>query len=347
MAALFRPIWALLGVIVLASGVTADCTSYGVDYSNGGSYYIDGSSNQYFSFITVFQGCSAESINPVFVAPNGDQYACSAISTSPSGAQVTSTCGIPYSQMSSGTWKIIVSGQQIAVQRSITLTVGIPQTTTVIATPTIILGVTSTPRAQTVVTTVLQTQTLILVPSTVTAACNGATRTVTNFQPGQTVTLTSTVIRTQTDAQKTSYWQTTVTSTASCHYPSTKRDLEQREEATAQKIAAVTITVTETTFTVTSTIVTTIPATTSTEAIFRTVTATVTPAASTVCSDGNAPGATVTIVRGNPTQVTQTNIAYSTTHITGIVWVGQTQFTTLTNSASATACWRNGGWFGF
>lgn len=48
-----------LALAVLLARVSADvaaCSSYGVDYSNGGSYYIDGSSNQYFSFITVFQG---------------------------------------------------------------------------------------------------------------------------------------------------------------------------------------------------------------------------------------------------------------------------------------------------
>ena len=68
-------------------------------------------------------------------------------------------------------WRIIVSGNQLAVQRSITLTVGIPQTvvvtvsgsllpnykqatspvvllTSLLATPTIVLGITSTPRAQ-------------------------------------------------------------------------------------------------------------------------------------------------------------------------------------------------------
>jgi hypothetical protein len=45
-------------IVVLALHATAACTSYGVDYSNGGSYYIDAASNQYFSFITVFQGTS-------------------------------------------------------------------------------------------------------------------------------------------------------------------------------------------------------------------------------------------------------------------------------------------------
>jgi hypothetical protein len=68
--------------------------------------------------------------------------------------------------MTSGTWKIVMSGQQVQVQRSITLTVGVPQTSTVTvckiplhtlrfvnakvllkATPTIVLGITSTPKA--------------------------------------------------------------------------------------------------------------------------------------------------------------------------------------------------------
>ena len=67
--------------------------------------------------------------------------------------------------------------------------------------------------------TLQQTQTLILVPSTVTAACAGGTRTVTNYNQGPTITQTSTIVRTATDGQVTSVWQTTVTATASCHYP--------------------------------------------------------------------------------------------------------------------------------
>jgi hypothetical protein len=60
---------------------------------------------------------------------------------------------------------------------------------------------------------------LILVPGTVTAQCNGATQTVTNYQPGATVTRTTTVVRTQTDGAKTSYWTTTQSTQAVCHYP--------------------------------------------------------------------------------------------------------------------------------
>ncbi|KAK4191165.1 hypothetical protein QBC35DRAFT_488361 [Podospora australis] len=336
----FRCLWALFALLVAQA--SAACTSYGVDYSNGGAYYIDGSSNQYFSFITIFQGCSQETISPVLIGPDNNQYACSVIRTDPAGVQVTSTCGIPFSAMKSGTWKIIVAGNQISSQRTISLTVGVPQTTWVTATPTVIVGYTTTARAQTILTTIVQTQTLIIVPRTVTAACTGATRTVTSYPQGPTTTIRSTVIRTATDGQVTSYLTTTVSATASCHYPTRKRDVAATPAA---KVAAVTSTYTQTTFTVTSTIVTTIPARITTESVLRTTTATVTPPPSTVCV-GNAPGATVTVFRGTPTPVTQTDLVYLTSHLSGTVWIGQTQYTTFTNSASATACWRAGGWFG-
>ncbi|KAG7286386.1 hypothetical protein NEMBOFW57_008695 [Staphylotrichum longicolle] len=84
-----RHLWLLLGLV--APRASAACTSYGVDYSSGGSYYIDGTSNQYFSFVTVFQGCTQETISPVLVGPDDNVYACSDIKTEPSGTQVTST----------------------------------------------------------------------------------------------------------------------------------------------------------------------------------------------------------------------------------------------------------------
>ncbi|KJR84532.1 uncharacterized protein SPSK_09258 [Sporothrix schenckii 1099-18] len=329
-------------LLSLTTGALADCSSYGVDYANGGAYYIDGSSNQYFSFITIFQGCSKESISPILVDTDNNQYACSAISTTPAGTQQTSTCGIPFSAMKSGTWKIIVSGDQIAVQRTITLTVGVPQTSTVIATPTIVLGITTTPRAKTIVNTVGQTQTLILVPQTVTANCNnnnGVTQTITNYPAGRTQTVTTTITRTATNGVTTSQYQTTVTTAASCHYPSNKRDVNSM-----QSVMATTVTITETTRTVTQTRVSTAPVPTTTEVVFRTITATITPSPSTVCANGGngRPGAVVTVTRGgNGGVATQTDIVYQTTRVPGTVWVG-----TISNGPSATACWRAGGWYG-
>jgi hypothetical protein len=242
--------------------------------------------------------------------------------------------------MKSGTWKIIMSGQQVQVQRSMTFTVGVPETTTVTATPTIVLGITSTPRASTVLSTIQQTVTLILVPATVTQQCNG--QTVTSIGRAPTVTLTSTVLRTATDGARTSYYTTTFSTQAVCHYPTKKRDLYERA---ANAVAAVTVTYTQTTLTVTQTLVTTIPPRTTTELAFRTITQTVNPPPNTICSGGGRPGQTVTVAPPQAT-ITQTNLVYQTTHLSGTVWVGQTQYTTLSNAASATACWRAGGWYG-
>ena len=132
--------------------------------------------------------------------------------------------------------------------------------------------------------------------STVTAACNGGTRTVTNYQQGQTVTVQSTVTRSLTDGQVTSYWTTTASETAVCHYPSTQNNydgaaaptarssfcigdacnlqardqegvnkVQERGIAGSAAVAAITSTYTETTYTVTRTSVTTIPPRTATE----------------------------------------------------------------------------------
>ncbi|SPO06605.1 uncharacterized protein DNG_09295 [Cephalotrichum gorgonifer] len=341
MATMFRSFFLLFAVLAVRV-MGQQCTSYGIDYANGGDYYIDASSNSYFGFVTVFQGCAAENINPVLVSPNGNRYSCSSIPTNLEGQQVTSTCGIPYSSMTSGQWKIQIAGNQIQVQRTINLTVGFPETETVTATPTVVIGITSTPSAHTVQTTVQQTVTLILVPSTVTAPCGaGETQTVTDFRNVPTVVVEETVTRTQTQGQVTSRYQTTETTQASCHYPTNKRDLEGRDEAA---IAAQTVTVTQTTFTVTQTSVTTIPPSTTTEAVFATVTATINPAPTTVCQGGGRPA--VITVNPNQPAVTQTNLVYVTSYASGTVWVGQTQYTTITNSASATACWQAGGWYG-
>jgi hypothetical protein len=50
----FGCLWVL--VALLAWRASAACTSYGVDYSSGGAYYIDGESDEYFSFVSVFRG---------------------------------------------------------------------------------------------------------------------------------------------------------------------------------------------------------------------------------------------------------------------------------------------------
>ncbi|EAQ84688.1 hypothetical protein CHGG_08702 [Chaetomium globosum CBS 148.51] len=223
-----------------------------------GSYDIDSESNEYFSFISVFQGCSQETISPVLVSPDDNVYACSDIKTQPAGTQVKSTCGIPYSAMSSGRWRIILAGDQISSQRTITLTVGVPQTTRVTR------GNTNSHRSPT--------------------------------RPN------------------------------SCSYVDSNQNSDRRpnklDVADPAAVAVVTVTYTQTTYTVTRTVVTTVPGRTTTELVLRTTTATITPAPSTVCTGGN-PDVTITINRGNPTPVTRTDVVYLTSHLSGTVWVGK------------------------
>ncbi|KAK5628981.1 hypothetical protein RRF57_004696 [Xylaria bambusicola] len=116
-------------------------------------------------------------------------------------------------------WKIVISGTNVAVQRIINLTMVSPSTVTVTATPTVIVGITSTPNPTTVFSTIgTQTQTLILQPGTVTTPCVGSTTTLTVTPTKATYVTVSTVVRTTTDATVTRESTTTVVKTAYCHY---------------------------------------------------------------------------------------------------------------------------------
>jgi hypothetical protein len=54
MARCYHYLWACLAL--LAPRVSADCTVTGLDYTNGGSYLIDATSNSPFTFTSLFQG---------------------------------------------------------------------------------------------------------------------------------------------------------------------------------------------------------------------------------------------------------------------------------------------------
>ncbi|KAI0972344.1 hypothetical protein F4678DRAFT_430043 [Xylaria arbuscula] len=206
----------------LALRVSAVCAVYGVDYSNGGSYNIDGSSDDLFTFTSVFQACVQESVNPVLFDPAGHQYTCTAINTTPDGQDETSTCAIAYSSMTSGQWKIVISGANVAVQRILNLNVVTPSTVIVTATPTVVVGVTSTPNPTTIFSVIgTDTETLILPAGTITKACVGSTTTVTVTPTKSTVFRTSVVVRTTTDRTSTWYSTKTVQKTAYCHYTTT------------------------------------------------------------------------------------------------------------------------------
>lgn len=56
MAWLLPVLWAFFALLSGRMLVLADCTCSGLDYTNGGSYLIDGTSDREFIFTSQFQG---------------------------------------------------------------------------------------------------------------------------------------------------------------------------------------------------------------------------------------------------------------------------------------------------
>jgi hypothetical protein len=107
---MFRPT-ALLAVLAsLVSTTWANCDCVGLDYTEGGSYLIDGYSDGLFSFTSVFEGtstwnkvscagiligtlgaCFDASIIPILISPEGYGYLCSQIHSAEDGIEQVST----------------------------------------------------------------------------------------------------------------------------------------------------------------------------------------------------------------------------------------------------------------
>ncbi|KAK3328557.1 hypothetical protein B0T19DRAFT_476142 [Cercophora scortea] len=249
MASHLLKIWVCLAVVVLhAAADIGTCTCTGIDYSNDGSYLVDGSDTSNFAFTSVFQSCDeTDTIEPILVDPNGRQYNCTTLQIHENGKQQSSSCDIAYSQMSSGSWTIVLQADNVNFQavRKFRLTVTAPDKVTITITPTVVIGVTSTAPAATTTTTLTQTSLAIGTPKTVTNHCGGSsTQTVTRWLPAPISTIDTTIYKTQTDGPATTeYYLTTIGATASCHYaqgqaPSVPRpDTTPKPSARAQDLA--------------------------------------------------------------------------------------------------------------
>jgi hypothetical protein len=112
------------------------CTTSGVNYQEGGTYFIDTDSKQPFTIVSTFSGCQNDTADISLVNENtGDQYDCGSVATVPNGVAQTATCPVLKSQLTSGTYLIITIGNNgnadpIAFQRQITITAGTQQTIT-------------------------------------------------------------------------------------------------------------------------------------------------------------------------------------------------------------------------
>ncbi|KAK3326200.1 hypothetical protein B0H66DRAFT_617092 [Apodospora peruviana] len=213
---------------VAADLSTCRCT--GVDYSNGGSYLVDGSSSDDFTFTSVFDSCGeADTIEPILVDPEGTQYLCTPISMQVDGQQQQSSCQIAYSQMYNGDWTIVLQADTVNFQviREFRLTVTTPEKLTTTVTPTVVVGITSTPAGVTIRTTVTQTSLVVgRAPTFTDHNCAGggparSTQTETQWLPAPVTTIPVTIADTTTAGALTSYYQTTVAVSAACHYTQT------------------------------------------------------------------------------------------------------------------------------
>jgi len=130
------------------------CSVYGVDFQNGGSYFINSAFDVDFTAVSEFEGCkydrrqtseyrcsccdSGNNENASVLLVNRqtlDEYECSAVQPTPDDTPEISTCEIQKSEMSSGNWSLLVignngAGNPYAYQRDFYLTVTTQQTVT-------------------------------------------------------------------------------------------------------------------------------------------------------------------------------------------------------------------------
>jgi hypothetical protein len=104
----------LSAVAASLSLVNADpteiCYSYGVDFVDDGEYFINAASTEKFSAVSYFQGCNKDIADVLLVAPEDGEYLCDQIPTTPDNENKVSTCPIQKNQMTSGSWLLLVLG---------------------------------------------------------------------------------------------------------------------------------------------------------------------------------------------------------------------------------------------
>lgn len=106
----FQSVSALAALLSL---VVADpnsiCFSYGVDFVDEGSYFINSLSSDPFTCVSTFEGCNQDVADVLLVDPSGDEYLCSQVPTE-NGPPQLSTCPILKNQMTSGDHIILILG---------------------------------------------------------------------------------------------------------------------------------------------------------------------------------------------------------------------------------------------
>lgn len=202
------------------------CRSYGVDFVDEGRYFINSQSTESFTCVSTFEGCNQDIADVLFarVGSEGestDEYICTQVETTPANEPKLSTCPILKSQMKSGSWIILVIGNNddgfpFAWQRDLILDVG-PQAT-VAYTPTVTFNITNTPTITATSTEVQIIDSTIGPLSTTTLPLATAKYTKTVTPPAVTTSITKTFTRSSVSTTR-SLVITTKTATATCTIP--------------------------------------------------------------------------------------------------------------------------------
>lgn len=112
------------------------CSTFGVDFQSGGNYFINSNSNESFTFVSKFEGCNDDLPSLMLVNKDTtDQYDCGQVPTVPNDTPQLATCQILKNQLVSGTYLIIVignngNGEPFSYQREFTIQIGPQQTIT-------------------------------------------------------------------------------------------------------------------------------------------------------------------------------------------------------------------------
>jgi hypothetical protein len=86
------------------------CYSYGVDFLDEGSYFINSNSTESFSAVSTFKGCNTDVADILLIDPEDVEYICDDVPTTPDETNQLSGCPIRKNQMSSGHWTLLILG---------------------------------------------------------------------------------------------------------------------------------------------------------------------------------------------------------------------------------------------
>ncbi|KAI7304958.1 hypothetical protein KC326_g8300, partial [Hortaea werneckii] len=207
----------LSDIVRRQNNADSTCQVFGLDFQDGGSYFLNSNSSQNFMASYEFRGCNNATADVLLVnMNNGDQYFCSSIPTVPDNTTQVSTCPVQHSQLTTANYSIITlgnngNGNPFAAQRDFVLNVGRQETSTVtISTP---LTVTSNPtNTVTKISVVTTTSTVGPAP----APSSASTSFGTASPPKQTITQTDRITQTFTRWTETDTTSTHVVQKNNC-----------------------------------------------------------------------------------------------------------------------------------